>query len=131
MNKITLNELVNYLPHELKVLWARKRGNIKKEAILTVSDAPWLLRQPVLIPIVIKLSDLTSDQLHELGCILTDHTFQSREWRIEWAKKWLSPEGVSQCNFEWSKDAIDYLHSIHADLNGWIEKGLAIDKKTI
>ena len=103
----------------------------KNKGVILVDEQSNPIRVFDIKPILVLLSDLTKDQLHELGCILTDHTFQSREYRIEWALKWLGERGVSQCNIEWSKNGIEYLYSIHADLNGLIELGLAINVNTL
>jgi len=57
--KLELKHLSAYLPYGLKVRWAERPGNIKKETILTPSDYNWLTHKGYFKPILRPLSDLT------------------------------------------------------------------------
>jgi len=62
MNKeLTLEQWCAYLPYKLKVIHARKRGNIQNTTELTPSDFVWLKNQGYVKPILRPLSDLTKE----------------------------------------------------------------------
>jgi hypothetical protein len=62
MNKeLTLEQWCAYLPYKLKVIHARKKGNIQNTTELTPSDFTWLKNQGYVKPILRPLSDLTKE----------------------------------------------------------------------
>lgn len=90
----------------------------------------YVLGNSELKPILKHLSDLTEDELEKLGRIITIFSKEESVYYIDNANDWISDEYHFQADLERSKAAIDYLYSIHADLNGLIDAGLA-ERKTL
>ena len=91
------------------VKWARRNGNIKKDAVLTGADFHWLINKEYLKPILNKLSE-------------SDKEFMINEFGLgefEMANKYYSPKAFLWC----LKNNID--------LFGLIESGQAIDSPTL
>ena len=120
MEKFELKHLAPYLPYGLKVLWAHRKGNIKKQTYFTLADASWLMSKPVFKPILRPLSDLTIkwywDNLQNSDYALTEEdVFEIKN----------TPRGhLKYYQF-------DYLCKHHFDFFGLIPKNLAIDINTL
>lgn len=147
--KLTVQILCAYLPFEVKVKHASRIGNIKKEAILTVSDLPWLRNQAYLKLLLRPLSSLDKP-LEELGGVsVLDETKKRLEaqkygWPTIYTHDWEAESGIFILNYGNSisiRCVPDYymvpleafeiiretLLSLHFDLFNLIESGDALN----
>ena len=82
-------------------------------------------------PLLHPLSDLTKDQLAELGGHLIDDFDRPASLRIDDAQAWLRGGMKPVMNLQQCINVTQYLYSIHADLHGLIKQKLAIDINTL
>ena len=62
--ELEVKHLAPYLPYGLKVLHCTDKDFPKKEALLTISDYNWLIKQSYFKPMLRPLSDLTKEIEH-------------------------------------------------------------------
>lgn len=141
----TLEKIIPYLPYKLKgrtqkreveligidytnqlpLKWKGVNSGFEGIAVLAKDKY-----SPGFTPILHPLSDLTKEQLIKLGGYLTDNN-QHDILKHEDAKAWLQGGMRPVMNLKQCIDTVQYLYSIHADIHGLIEQGLAIDINTL
>ena len=137
MNKeITLEQWCAYLPYGLKVIHARKKGNIQSTSELTPSDFTWLINQEYVRPILRPLTDLTKEievdgeLLKYIDILEQDEVNDYLQDCNIWTQR-LFEEQKLLCIELIPHGIIEKLLSWHFDIHNLIEQGLAIDINTL
>lgn len=120
--KLEIRHLAPYLAHGLKVRYASRLGNIKKEAELTMSDFTWMFRQKYFKPILHPLSEVMDINSPLLNSINTDLKIQMEICDL--ANKKIGYWDVSY-------GSIEVMCENHIDFFGLIDAGLATDINTL
>ena len=102
-------------------IWSRRKGDIKKECIITVSDLPWLRSMPVFKPILRPLSDMTEEEAEEINAELGSNHLANN----------LKDKSYYAMNVHVQFDLTFRLLRMGFDLFGLIDSGLAIDKSKL
>ena len=132
MNKeITLEQWCAYLPYGLKVIHARKKGNIQSTSELTPSDFTWLINQEYVRPILRPLTDLTKEIEVDGEKFVPIEWIEDKHYTLDLHKqceRLLEDERwINQCDYM----LVKYLMEWHFDIHNLIEQGLAIDYNTL
>ena len=111
MNKLTLNEIVGYLPYGLKAEISLKSNPNTK----VIRDVGFL--------------DLTKDD----SCIYVFKPILNRieDMSEELLDKWIYIQERVENNLQFSIKANEFMYSNHIDIHNLIDRGLAVDAKTI
>lgn len=112
-----------YLPYGIKVKYASKLGNIKKEATLTISDYAWLKNKIYFKPVLRRKSHLytlQSEILIRWGGGLSDRA------KAQWLKE-MTDEMVYSPFASLRYDFVEFMLENHIDVFGLIDAGLAIE----
>ena len=117
MNKLTLNEIVGYLPYGLKVKCNGLIGNliwISRDAIgvrmeFQIDQSNTYSLQGNINPILNRIEDMSEELLD----------------------KWIDIQERGENNLQFSIKANEFMYSNHIDIHNLIDRGLAVDKKTI
>jgi len=121
--ELELKYLAPYLPYDLKVKHESRLGNIKKEAILTMSDFTWLRNQKYFKPMLRKktyLHRLQDEILIRWGGGLSNNA------KGKWLKEVTDNMMYSAFN-SLSYDVIEFMLENHIDVFGLIDAGLATE----
>lgn len=134
--ELLINDLCARLPYGLKCAYFNTKNEFKVGELLAVlcKEKRVLIDKLSIdydgcdcigvIPYLFPLSSLTSKQRTEIGKILTDVKEQYSPYGV------VNTEGCDNlfiCSVKQSNALINYCLSQHLDINGLIEKGLAID----
>ena len=115
MNKLTLNEIVGYLPYKLQVLesYNNRIGvlhsiNVNGK-VSVLHKVIWDFEIEEIKPILNRIEDMSEELLD----------------------KWIHIQETNQDNLQFSIQANEFMYSNHIDIFQLIDTGLAIDKKLL
>ena len=115
MNKLTLNEIVGYLPFKLQVLesYNNRIGvlhsiNVNGK-VSVLHKVIWDFEIEEIKPILNRIEDMSEELLD----------------------KWIYIQERVENNLQFSIQANEFMYSNHIDIHNLIDRGLAVDKKTI
>ena len=115
MNKLTLNEIVGYLPFKLQVLESYN-NRIGVLHSINVNGKVSVLHKVI-----------WDFEIEEIKPILN----RIEDFSLEELDKWIHIQETNQDNLQFSIQANEFMYSNHVDIHNLIDRGLAVDKKTI
>ncbi len=127
MNKLTLNEIVGYLPYGLKCNADDdyNEAPITNGELFRIETGKTTHNNSIFEPYVII--DDNEYELHSIKPILN----RIEDFSLEELDKWIHIQETNQDNLQFSIQANEFMYSNHVDIHNLIDRGLAVDKKTI
>jgi|ERR1035437_1132599 hypothetical protein len=138
--ELQLKHITGYLPYNLEAIdeygvkrivsWSFQSYTQK---VVGLNHLIGLERSDKFTPLLISLDKLTDEQLYPIGLIfrdifLSEATIKDKIFGSEDATAWIRGGMRPVLSLEQTKELMEYLYSIHADVNGLIKLKLAIDK---
>jgi len=134
--ELELKHLAPYLPYglELRLEYFSKKYSeqVTENITLNVDNIHIFYDDKNIKPILRPLSKLTNDELIPIGLIIRDiekhkATYKDNIFAIEDAKAWIRTGMKPVLSLKQVCEVMEHLYSIHADIFGLIDAGLAIE----
>ncbi len=135
--QLTIEHLAPYLPYSLKVIMEGKKTNvawmstkniavIRPDGVGEYKKIPWKRAHLNIKPILRPLSDLSKKKFKDIVFPVEDFTEEDREENRSLCVSMIQIQSKTNQSVTYY-DTVQKLIKLHFDINGLIEKGLALD----